>query len=104
MVDFRTKDIAGKFHGVSGAVSGLEYIKSTNEIACISIDRILRTYNATGDRKLKEKVYLKQRLCSLSVHEDELLPEVIAEKSEDEEEVWSKLKTTSEPKKKRTKV
>ena len=58
-IDLRKMDAVGRFVGPGGSVRQIE--KHGDMITCVSLDRILRTYNIKT-RRLTSKIYLKQRL------------------------------------------
>lgn len=64
MMDFRKiKDPVGRYVGPSGSVKQILKHPTLPVLACVGLDRMLRTYDI-NTRKPIDKIYLKQRLNS----------------------------------------
>ncbi|KAJ3190031.1 WD repeat-containing protein 74 [Gaertneriomyces sp. JEL0708] len=88
--------VVSKYLGLAGAVSSIALPDAENEVASVGLDRFLRVYDLTDGKKVKRKVYLKQRLTTLLL--DERYEAPISPATEqtfngvaDDEDVWDKM-------------
>eukprot|EP00560_Eucampia_antarctica_P007552 CAMPEP_0197827010 /NCGR_PEP_ID=MMETSP1437-20131217/3893_1 /TAXON_ID=49252 ORGANISM="Eucampia antarctica, Strain CCMP1452" /NCGR_SAMPLE_ID=MMETSP1437 /ASSEMBLY_ACC=CAM_ASM_001096 /LENGTH=549 /DNA_ID=CAMNT_0043427707 /DNA_START=23 /DNA_END=1672 /DNA_ORIENTATION=- len=65
-VDLRNlkRGVVGRYNGPSGSVRQIVQHESLDILACVGLDRMLRTYD-TNNRKMLDCIYLKQRLNSM---------------------------------------
>jgi ribosome biogenesis protein NSA1 len=76
-VDLRRlgKEGAGRYNGPCGSVRALFKHPTLPILACVGLDRMLRTFDMTNRRKQLDCVYLKQRLnAMLFCHDDTWSP------------------------------
>ncbi|TPX59814.1 hypothetical protein PhCBS80983_g02190 [Powellomyces hirtus] len=95
--------VAGKYAGLSGAVTDVAIPKGTGTVVTVGLDRFVKVFELEDDRKLVSKVYLKQRLNCVLVDDPEATEsggpdgeaeggEVRHDESEEEDdEVWGQI-------------
>ncbi|KAJ2719467.1 Ribosome biogenesis protein nsa1 (NOP7-associated protein 1) [Coemansia sp. Benny D115] len=101
-LDMRTGRVVGGYKGISGAVTDIALSEDGRLVGQVGLDRFLRVYEADGQRRLKHRAYIKQRVTRVvwdwsvkDVDQDEI------ERLE-ADEIWSTMATTSRSSSKRS--
>jgi len=103
MLDNRKNfEITGKLKGAMGSITHLAISTSHPYLASVSLDRYLRVYN-TNNNKLYRKFYLKNKLTSVAIYEDNFDVDK-AEEVDLAAEEPKEVKTQNEVKKMATKM
>ncbi|KAJ3158276.1 WD repeat-containing protein 74 [Geranomyces michiganensis] len=67
----KTAKVAGKYAGLSGAITDIALPQNTSTVVTAGLDRFVKVFELGGDRTLLNKTYLKGRLTSVLVDDPE---------------------------------